>query len=80
VVGDVAGVVGVIASVVGTTTDVDGTDRIYTSSVVVAVKLLKLMVNVKSSVTAMKSGMITIWVVWDVVCTPPTWRATVDES
>ena len=42
-VGNVAGVVGVVASVVGVATDVDeeviGADRIYASSVVVAVKL-----------------------------------------
>jgi len=43
------------------TADVDekviGADRIYASSVVVAVKLLKLTVNVKLSVMAAKSGM-----------------------
>ena len=50
-VGDVAGVVGVVASVVEAAADVDeevvGPDQIFISSVVVAVKLLKLTVNVK---------------------------------
>ena len=45
-------------------TDVDeevvGADRIYTSSVVMAVKLLKLTVNVKSPAMAAKSGMMAI--------------------
>ena len=45
---DVAGVVGAIASVVGAAADVDekviGIDRIYASSMVMAVKLLKPMV------------------------------------
>ena len=81
---DVAGVVGVVASVVRAACDVDekviGADRIYASSVVVVEKLLKPTVNVKPSATATKSGMITIWLVWEVVRTPSTWRATVDES
>ena len=59
-VGEVAGVVGVVASVVGAAADVDeeviGADRIYASSVVVVVKLLKLMMNVKPPATAAKSG------------------------
>ena len=63
-VGDVARVVGVVASVVGVAADVDeeviGTDRIYASSMVVAVKLLKLTVNVKPPAMAAKSGMMTI--------------------
>jgi len=84
VVGDVAGVVGVVASVVRAAADVDGevvgADRIYASSVVVTVKLLKLTVNVKPSAMATKSGMMTILFVWEAVRTPPTWRATVDES
>ena len=83
-VGDVAGVVGVVASVVGVATDVNeeviGADRIYASSVVMTVKLLKLTVNVKSPAMATKSGMMTISFVGEVVRTPPTWRATVDES
>ena len=58
-VGDVAGVVGVVASVVGAAADVDeeviGADRIYASSVVVAVKLLKMTVNVKPPAMAAKS-------------------------
>jgi hypothetical protein len=32
------------------------------------------------SATAMKLGMMTIWLVWEAVRTPPTWRVTVDES
>ena len=83
-VGDVAGVVGVVASVVEAAADVDeevvGADRIYTSSVVMAVKLLKLTVNVKSPAMAAKSGMMAILFVGRAVRTPPTWRATVDES
>ena len=69
---DVTRVVGAIASVVGAATDVGeeviGADRTYTSSMVMAVKLLKPVVqviwptvNVRSSVTAAKSGMMTIW-------------------
>jgi len=84
VVGDIAGVVGVVASVVGATADVDeevvGADRIYASSVVLAVKLLKLTVNVKPPAMATKSGMMAILFVLEAVRTPPTWRATVDES
>jgi len=61
VVGDVAGVVGVVASVVGAAADVDeeviGADWIYTSSVVVAVKLT---MNVKPPAMAAKSGMMAI--------------------
>jgi len=68
VVGDVAGVVGFVASVVGASADVDeeviGTDQIYASSVVMATK----------------SEMMAILFVWEVVRTPPTWRATVDDS
>ena len=63
-VGDVAGVVGVVASVVGATADVNeeviGTDQIYTSSMVVAVKLLKLTMNVKPLAMAAKSRMMAI--------------------
>ena len=63
-VGDVAEVVRVVASVVGAVADVDeeviGTDRIYASSMVVAVKLLKLTVNVKPPAMAVKSGIMTI--------------------
>ena len=59
-VGDAAGVVETVASVVEAAADVDeevvGADRIYTSSVVMAVKLLKLTVNVKSPAMAAKSG------------------------
>jgi len=73
---DVAGVVGVVASVVGATADVDeeviGADQIYTSSVDVAVKLLKLTVNVKPPAMAAKSGMMAILFVWEAVRTPPT--------
>jgi hypothetical protein len=48
VIGAVAGVVGAIASVVGAVADEDvvGTDRIYASSVAVAVKLLMPVVQV----------------------------------
>jgi len=84
VVRDVAGVVGVVASVVGAVADVDeeaiGADRIYASSTIMAVKLLKPMMNVKPPTMAAKSGMMAILFVWEAVRTPPTWRATVDES
>jgi len=70
--------------VVGTAADVDeeviGADRINASSVVVAVKLLKLTVNVKPLAMAAKSEMMAILFVWEAVRTPPTWHATVDES
>jgi len=50
--------------VVGVATDVDeeaiGADRIYASSVVMAVKLLKLTVNVKSPAMTAKSVMMAI--------------------
>jgi hypothetical protein len=36
-------------------------------------------VNKRPSATAMKSGMMTILPAWEAVCTPPTWRTTVDE-
>ena len=55
-------------------------DRIYASSAVMAVKLLKATMNVKPPTMATKSGMMAILFVWEVVRTPPTWRATVDES
>jgi len=70
--------------VIGAATDVDeeviGADRIYASSMVMVVKLLKLTVNVKSPVMAARSGMMAILFVRRAVRTPPTWRATVDES
>ena len=75
-VGDIVGVVGVVASVVGAAADVDeevvGVDRIYASSVVVAVKLLKLTVNVKPPAMTTKSGMMAILFVWEAVRTPST--------
>jgi hypothetical protein len=37
-------------------------------------------VNVRLSATAMKSGMMTILLAWEAVRTPPTWRATVNET
>jgi len=50
VVGDVGGVLGAVANVVGAAADVDkeviGADHIYASSVIVAVKLLKPVVQV----------------------------------
>ena len=59
--GDTAGVVGVVASVVRAAVDADeeviSTDRIYASSVVVAMKLFKPTVNVKPPAMAAKSGM-----------------------
>jgi hypothetical protein len=48
--------------------------------VVVAVKLLKLTVNVKPPAMAAKSRMMAILFVWEAVRTLSTWRATVDES
>ena len=62
--GDTAGVVGVVASVVRGAVDADeeviSTDRIYASSVVVAMKLLKPTVNVKSPAMAAKFEMMAI--------------------
>jgi len=70
--------------VVGAAADVDelviGADQIYASSMVVAVKLLKLTVHVKPPAMAAKLGMMAILFVWEAVRTPPTWRATIDES
>jgi len=64
VVGDAAGVVETVASVVGAATDVGeeviGTDRIYASCVVMAMKLLKPTMNVKPPAIATKSGMMAI--------------------
>jgi stage V sporulation protein SpoVS len=69
VVGAIARVVGAIASVVRAKADEDmvDIDRIYASSVVVAVKLLTLVVQViwltvneRPSATAVESGMMTI--------------------
>ena len=84
VVGNVAGVVEAVASVVGAAADVGeeviGIDWIYASFAVVVVKLLKLTVNVKPPAMAAKSGMMAILFVGRAVRTPPTWRATVDES
>ena len=61
-------------------------DWIYTSSVVMEMKLSEPvvqviwpMVNVRPFGTAMEPGMMTILFVWRAVRTPPTWRATVDE-
>ena len=83
-VGDVAWVVGVVAGVVGATTDVDeeviDVDRVNASSVVVAVKLLKPMVNMKPLAMAAKSRMMAVLFVWEAIRTSPTWRAIVDES
>jgi hypothetical protein len=89
VVGAVTGVVGAIASVVGAIADehVINVDWICTSSMAVVVKLLTPVVQViwptvneRSSATAMESGMMTILLAWEAVRTPPTWRATVDET
>ena len=52
--------------------EVVGPDQIFISSVVVAVKLLKLTVNVKSSGTAAEAGMMTILFAERAVRTPPT--------
>jgi len=64
VVGDVVGVVETVASVVGAATDVGeeviGTDRIYASSAVMAMKMLKPTMNVKPSVMAAKWGKMAI--------------------
>jgi len=60
VVRDIAGVVGVIARVVGAMADVNeeviGADRIYASSVVMAVKLLKPTMNMKTLAMAAVDG------------------------
>ena len=80
-VGDVAGVVGAVASVVEATTDVgekvNDVDRICASSMIVTVKLSRpvvqviwSMVNMRSSAMATKSGMMTIWLVYEAVHTP----------
>jgi len=81
VVEDVTRVVRAIASVVEAPTDVGeeviGADQICASSMVVAVKLLKTvvqviwpMVNVRLSATAVELGMMTIWFAWEAIRTP----------
>jgi hypothetical protein len=89
VVGAIAGVVRAVASVVGAVADEDmvDVDRICASSVAVAVKLLMPVVQViwptvneRPFATAVESGMMTILLAWEAVHTPPTWRATVDET
>jgi len=64
VVGDVVGVDETVASVVGAVADVGeeviGIDRIYASSAVIAVKLLKPTMNVKPPAMAAKSRMMAI--------------------
>jgi hypothetical protein len=37
-------------------------------------------VNEKPSTTVAESGMMTILLAWEAIRTPPTWRATVDET
>ena len=88
--GDDAGVVGARSNVVGAVADagkaVVDADWIYASSVVMAMKLSELvvqviwpMVNMRPFDVAMEPGMMTILFVWRAVRTPPTWRATVDK-
>jgi hypothetical protein len=88
VVRAVAGVVEAVASVIGAIADEDvvDTDRIYASSVAVAVKLLTPVVQViwptvneRPFAMAAESGMMTILLAWEAVRTPSTWRAIVDE-
>ena len=78
-----ASVVGARSNVVGAIADageaVVDADWIYTSSVVMAMKLSELvvqvmwsMVNVRPFGVAMEPGMMTILFVWRAVCTPPT--------
>jgi hypothetical protein len=87
---DVAEVVGAIASAIGAKTDIGeeviGTDQICTSSMVVAVKLLKsvvqviwVMVNMRLSATTVESRMMIIWFAWVAIRILPTWRANVEE-
>jgi hypothetical protein len=80
VAGAVAGVVRAVASVAGTVADVDAVDidRICSSSVAAAVKLLTPvvqviwpMVNEIPSATATELGMMTILLAWEAVRTPP---------
>jgi hypothetical protein len=81
VAGAVAGVVRAVASVVGAVADEDVVDanRICTSSVAAAVKLLTPvvkviwpMVNERPSATAAESRIMTILLAWEAVRTPPT--------
>ena len=43
------------------------------------VQVIWLTVNVRPFGVAMELEMMTILFAWRAVCTPPTWRATVDE-
>ena len=87
---DDAGVAGARSNVVGAVADageaVVDADWIYAPSVVMAMKLSELvvqviwpMVNVRPFGVAMDPGMMTILFFQRAVRTPPTWRATVDE-
>ena len=87
---DDAGVAGARSNVVGAVADageaVVHADWICASSVVMAMKLSKPVVqviwpilNVRPFGVAMEPGMMTILFVWGAVRTTPTWRATVDE-
>jgi hypothetical protein len=82
-------VVEAVTSVVGAVANEDmvDADRICASSVVVAVKLLVPVVQViwptvneRPSATVTESRMMTILLAWEAVHTPPTWRATIDET
>jgi hypothetical protein len=44
------------------------------------VQVIWLTVNVRPSTTATESEMMTILLAWEAVCTPPTRRATIDET
>jgi len=81
VVKDIAGVVGTVASVVGAATyvgeEVISADWICTSSMVVAVKPLKPVVqmiwptvNMRPLATIAESEMMTIWFAWEAVRKP----------
>ena len=80
---DDAGVAGAVADAGEAVVD---TNWICASSVVMAMKLSELvvqviwpMVNVRPFGVAIELGMMTILFAWRAVRTPPTWRATVDE-
>ena len=87
---DDAGVAGARSNVVRAVADAGETmvdaDWICASSVVMAMKLSEPVVqviwttvNVRPFGVAMNMGMMTILFFWEAVCTPPIWRAAVDE-
>jgi len=85
-VGDIVGAGVIVVDIVGATAVV-AADWIWFSSKTMVVRppvrvvqVIWPTVNVRPSVMEAEAGMMTILFVWRAIRTPPTWRATVDES